>query len=417
MRLAAAATALFALSLLAFTLAGDQIPAHVLDLARIKRHMTDELNRLPNYTCLETMDRYSAVQRGKMKPLDRIRIQVAIVDSKELYSWPGARRFEDRGLTEMVNNGFISDGDFVAMARNVFVNHTANFTFAGRQTVDGREVLRYDFEISQMQSGWQVRLRRATGVVGAKGWFEADAATLDLVRFSFAAQDLPPFSTDKTLQELAQYGRVRLGSSEILIPLAVDLHSESFNGETHWNHITFSGCRQYTAVTSISFGEDDAVTSPAISAAQEEELQAVPSGLEIPLKLDAPIDSAHTAVGDEIVAVVSKNVRMGNETILPRGALVRGVIRQLDRHVGNRPYFQIGIEFTEAEYSGRHAVIFGKLEELSAFRGMHRNAVGFNTTLDSPPSPAVGYFYIEGNSFVIPKGHSLSWLTQPFRTR
>jgi hypothetical protein len=412
MRFAVAAIALFAL-----TLTGDEIPRHVLDLARIKRRMTDELNRLPNYTCLETIDRYSAVKGGKMKPLDRIRIQVAIVDGKELYSWPGAKRFEDRGLTEMVNNGFLSDGDFVAMARNVFVNQTAAITFAGREMTDGREVLRYNFDINQMRSGWQVRLRNSSGVVGAKGWFGADSASLDLVRFSFAAQDLPPFSPDKTLEEIAEYGRVRLGGSEILIPLTVDLHSESFNGDTRWNHTTFSACRQYTAETSISFAEDDAIISRAVAVAPEEKVEALPSGLEIPLKLEAPIDSTHTAVGDDILAVVSKNVRMGNETILPRGALVKGVIRRLDHHVGNRPYFQVGIEFTEASYTGHHAVIFGKLEELSAFRGIHRNVVGFTTTLESPQSPGVGYFYVEGDAFVIPKGFALTWLTQPFRTR
>src|SRR5436309_367251 len=120
MRLAVAAVALITL-----TATGDEIPAHILNLARIKRRMPEELNPLPNYTCLETMDRYVAAHRGKMKPIDRIRIQVAIVDDKELYSWPGARPFEDSSLGDMVNSGFISDGDFVAMARNVFVHGTA----------------------------------------------------------------------------------------------------------------------------------------------------------------------------------------------------------------------------------------------------------------------------------------------------
>jgi hypothetical protein len=405
------AAAMFTLCALALT--GDEIPRHVLDLARIKRRMTDELNRLPNYTCLETIDRYSAVKGGKMKPFDRIRIQVAIVDGKELYSWPGATRFDDRSLADMVNNGFISDGDFAAMARNVFVNRTAIITFAGRETRDGREVLRYNFEISHMRSGWHVRLRNASGIVGAKGWFDVDTATLDLVRFSFAAQDLPPFSTDKSLEETAEYGRVPLGGSEILIPLAVDLHSEAINSDSRWNHTTFTACRQYTAESSISFAEENAAIIPATAIAAKEEVQALPSGLEIPLKLDTPIDSAHAAVGDEILAIVSKNVRMGHETILPSGAVVKGVIRRLDRHRGSRPYFEVGIELTEAAYSRHRAIVYGKLEELSAFRGMHRNVVGFTTLVDPPPGPGVGYFYVEGDAFVIPKGQALTWLTQP----
>jgi hypothetical protein len=396
----------------------DEIPAHVLNLTRIERRMTEELNRLPNYTCLETTDRYTAAKGGKMRPNDRIRIQVAIVDGKELYSWPGAKRFDDRPLAELVHNGFIADGDFAAMARNVFVNRTANIAFAGAENRDGRALLRYNFVISQMRSGWFVRLHNSAGVVGARGWFLADANTLDLVRFRFVAEDLPPFSTDKTLEEEAEYGRVRLGGSEILLPLAVDLRSESFNGDTNWNHTTFSACRQYAAESSISFdGENGTVTAPLSTAHEKQEAQAIPSGMEIPLRLETSIESAQAAAGDEIRAVVSKAVRLGDETVLPRGAVVKGVIRRLDRHVGNRPYYHVGIEFTEAEFNGQTAALFGKLESLSGFRGLHRNAVGYVTGVELPPLPGVGYFYVEGEAFVIPAGLSLSWLTQPLRTR
>jgi hypothetical protein len=41
---------------------GDELPPHILNLARIQRQMTAELKRLPNYTCLETIERYSAAE-------------------------------------------------------------------------------------------------------------------------------------------------------------------------------------------------------------------------------------------------------------------------------------------------------------------------------------------------------------------
>jgi hypothetical protein len=397
---------------------GDEIPAHVLSLARINHRMADELKRLPNYTCIETIDRYAAAQGGKRKPFDRIRINVAIVGGKELYSWPGAKSFEDRGLAEMVNTGFISDGDFSAMTNNVFVQHSAVVIFAGQEVQEGRSLLRYNFEISQMRSGWQVRLRGASGIVGAKGWFLADATTYDLVRFSFAAVDLPPFSPDKHIVENIEYGRVRLGSADILIPLIVDLESESYNGDVHWNHAAFDGCRKYGAESSITFGDENTPAPAAQAEEKKEELpEGLPPGLEIQLKLVTAVDSAHAAVGDEIRAVVSKNVRIDSETILPRGAIVKGVIRRFDRHVGNRPYCAVGIEFTEAAYEGRRVVIFGKMDGISKFTGLHKNVIGFGESADRPPISGVGYFYVEGESFTIPQGLSLVWVTESFRTR
>jgi len=130
-----------------------------------------------------------------MKPSDRVRINVAIVGGKGCMHGR-ARGFDDRSLADMIGNGFISDGDFASMPSNVFVHHNAAIKFAGRETQDGRALLRYDLKSPSFRSGWHVRLRNASGIVGVKGWFLADANTLDLVRFVFAAQDLPPFSPE-----------------------------------------------------------------------------------------------------------------------------------------------------------------------------------------------------------------------------
>jgi hypothetical protein len=412
--------------LVALAAAGqDEIPVSVLNFARIQHHMADELGRLPNYTCLETIDRYTIARGGKPKPLDRIRINVALVGGKELYSWPGEKSFEDRTLPEMVHSGFLSDGDFAAMTRNVFVNRNAAVTFAGEEELNGRKLLRYDFEISAMRSGWQVRLGGASGTVGAKGWFLADAATYDLVKFRFEAVDLPAFSSEKGLEEVAEYGRVRLGDGDILLPLTVDLKAESFDEQRHWNHATFTSCREYAAQTSISFGEEGsaapAVTVVPVQAENNAENNVennavLPPGVEVALKLDTGIDSVHAAVGDEIRAVVTKNVQIDKEVILRRGAIVKGVIQRFDRHVGNRPYTTVGIEFTEAVFGGKSFVFFGRMDSIARFAGLHRTVIGFDTPADHV-SPGTGLFYVEGEAFVIPKGLSLTWITQPVRSR
>ena len=394
-----------------------ELPAHILNLARIERKMTAELKQLPNYTCLETIDRYRAAEGRKMKPYDRIRINVAIVDGKELYSWPGAKTFDDRKLGEMVNHGFISDGDFAAMSRNIFVHRTAAITYAGVEGESNRNLLRYDFHIPQMMSGWQLRARNSSGIVGAKGSFWVDAGTLDLVRLNFAAEDLPPFSQDRWLEENAEYGKVRIGSEDLLLPLAVDLEAESFDGSRYRNHATFSGCRRYGSESTISFGDENTTAAGTVPTAPREDPRALPGGIAIVLRLEGPIDSDRAAVGDEIRAMVSKDARFGDELVLPRGAIAKGVIRRFDRHTGNRPYYEVGLEFSEAEYDGHSAVVFGKLDDVSSFMGFHRNAIGYATAAGERPSPGVGYFYVEGESIRIPKGVYFTWLTRAVRAR
>jgi len=100
--------------------------------------------------------------------------------------------------------------------------------------------------------------------------------------------------------------------------------------------------------------------------------------------------------------------------------VVKGVLRRFDRHVGTARIYAVGIEFTEAEYNGKRSVFFGKLEEIARFQGLHRSVIGFDVPADTT-QPGVGYFYVEGGTeshpVLVPKGLSLTWLTQAVRTR
>ena len=59
---------------------------------RIRVKVTSDLSRLPNYTCLETIER--SIQEPPSKRfqlLDLVRLEVALVDSAEMFAWPGSR--------------------------------------------------------------------------------------------------------------------------------------------------------------------------------------------------------------------------------------------------------------------------------------------------------------------------------------
>src|SRR5579872_6546741 len=91
--LAVRATLSLALLLMAPVPAAGQdveLPPGILLLSQIKRHVKQDLAHLPEYTCLETVERSGTVvgpkgQVGKLSPLDTLRLEILYTGSKELY--------------------------------------------------------------------------------------------------------------------------------------------------------------------------------------------------------------------------------------------------------------------------------------------------------------------------------------------
>ncbi len=52
----------------------QDLPPGVLLLSHVKSHIKEDLQRLPDISCLETVQREHQVPKGKMRPLDTIRL-------------------------------------------------------------------------------------------------------------------------------------------------------------------------------------------------------------------------------------------------------------------------------------------------------------------------------------------------------
>ncbi len=76
------ATLTLAASLILIGAASPQNPPQpdlredVLLLSRVRRHIKEELEHLPNVTCLETVHREHQPAKGRMQPLDTVRLEV-----------------------------------------------------------------------------------------------------------------------------------------------------------------------------------------------------------------------------------------------------------------------------------------------------------------------------------------------------
>jgi len=103
-------------------------------LGRVAAKLEATERRIPNFTCVETVTRdyyypQESLQRTcsalleqrkhRSKDLvlrhlstDRLRLDVTIVGAGELFSWVGARNFDDKGIEHLIHDGPMRSGAF-----------------------------------------------------------------------------------------------------------------------------------------------------------------------------------------------------------------------------------------------------------------------------------------------------------------
>src|SRR5579871_5835290 len=160
-------------------------------LTRIRTQMARTLARLPDYTCRETIER--SLRRPPSKRYesrDVLRVDVAYLNGRELYAWPGDRLGE-RPLFDLVPDGSIGTGNFGMLGRAVFADNGPIFLFQGRSAADGRNQVKYAFQVPLANSTYTVRYGALSATVPYHGWFTANADTSDVIAFEIEANEIP----------------------------------------------------------------------------------------------------------------------------------------------------------------------------------------------------------------------------------
>ena len=184
-----------------------------------------------------------------------------------------------------------------------------------------------------------------------------------------------------------------------------------FGSESH-NRTTFTGCRQYTGESTISF-DDPAESSSTVQAAAKE--LNIPAGLFLEIAIETPITEGQSAVGDPVTAILRKSVKLGSGLIAPKGALVHGRLTHLRRQQTSRPAWVVGMTFFEIEWPDTRASLRAKLESAPAlslladrspeYRMIHRQAVA-----------EAGVIIVPDGRSLVPRGFQMVWRTEPFQT-
>src|SRR5690349_6693757 len=238
-------------------------------LSRVRAQMADVLLRQPNYTCTETVERTHQEGGNRERVEDTLRLEVALVDGKELFAWPGSKQFEDRELGEIVTTGMFGNGNFAIYARILFLTNVAIFDDRGETLLAGKSVRQYNFRVSRATSGHLLRVNKRQAQVGFHGTFYADPVTADVRRIEVIAEDIPADLGLVAAETTVDYARREIGEGEFLLPAESRLMMELPNNVVDRNWVRFAACRRFTGESKLSFTDPILEESPGPEAPVE----------------------------------------------------------------------------------------------------------------------------------------------------
>lgn len=231
----------------------QDLPPEVLLLSRVKNHVKEELRHLPNISCLETVQREYQPAKGKMRPLDTVRLEVLTNGDKELFASPGDRKFSERHPISYAGSGMLGDGLFGLYLKDILVTGNVSNEYKGEEEIVGRRLARFDYRLPLMWSGQTIQTEEGSGKVSLHGSFWADPRTYDVLRLELNAGDFPPTLPVTQATMTINYARTHLGDKLlVLLPESAEIREVKYSGEIHHNRIEFTHCREFGTESTIN---------------------------------------------------------------------------------------------------------------------------------------------------------------------
>ncbi len=325
-----------------------QIPRDVL-FYQARTKMLENLENQPNYTCLETVERMRQAPGGASTVQDTLRLEVALVNGKELFAWPGAKEFEDKDIDEIVSTGMFGNGNYGMYVRMIFGTGGLRFESKGPTSLGGRMLERYDFAVKKEISGYWIRVQKSKALVGYHGSLFVDPANADLRRLEVIADDIPAELGLTAAEDRIDYARSVIGDEEFLLPVESALLMSGSDLVSR-NHTRFSGCRKFSGESTLIL--DDAEFAEALVEAPEVKEVQLPADALLLLELRTALKPRAAAVGDSVEAKLISDVKRGKEKVVPKGAIANGRILRLEI---SRQGATLAIQFYDLEWPGGHA--------------------------------------------------------------
>jgi len=337
-------------------------PAEALSQARLK--IGADMQRLPKYACVQTIDRSyftrtptaascdmasADKKKGRvslhLELTDRVRLDVAEDDNHEIHSWPGAGQFDGGDIEELINRGPVATGAFGAHLVDIFENDGAQFDFIGDKTEAGRHIFTFGYRVAEEMSHYKIHTDNDWAITAYDGTFEIDADSLELLRITVNTPEVAGETGLCEAQTSLEFARVNIGGGELLLPSLSQFHT-IHRGSLETNSISaFTSCRGFQP---LGAGVPDAKPNA-------ESRRALPLKTELVLRLDADLDSDTVAAGDPVTATLVRDAhdpKLPENILIRAGAVAHGRISRMEHRLTGKPSFTFGIAWRSIEIPG-----------------------------------------------------------------
>ena len=367
---AAGTTILLAASVCAYT----QAPFAQTLFNQIRQKVTSDINRAPRYTCVQTITRQQLRLRyaggrpvgcanliearknvtspGEVVWRDKLRFDVAISNKGEMFSWAGATQFESGDLADLALSGSTGSGDFATFLAAVFGPDAEQFHYLGPQETPFGLLSAFDFKVPVHKSHYNYKSEgHPSRIIGYGGSFYASPDTAELKRLVIDTDEFPQGDSFCHVIDTMDYGRLKVGSGDFLLPTVARMDILYANGEESKNEKRYSNCREFTGTSTLRFDEGDEVESAA--AQTKADLKALPAKTHIRVHIDPPISSETAAAGDAIIGVLDKEVRSKGQVLVRATDRLHGRILRFEQFLRvAEPRWLVAIRWDTIERDG-----------------------------------------------------------------
>jgi hypothetical protein len=414
--------------------AADDDPVDIL--ARVRDRVVEQGNRMPNHTCVETVERQryqrvaeqshrscDAILARRQQPnfskllrlstTDRLRLDVAVTRGSEIYSWAGAGKFEEGEIDDLIPVGSMGTGAFSTLLESAFEARSSGFTFDGVVTLASRTLYKYSFHVPKDESLYKYRENHKPWIItGYGGELLVDPRTSELVRLSVHTDELPPTVQGCEIDTTLDYGEVQLSGADFLLPASTRQRFISRDGREEENSYTFSACRDFQAESNVHWGDDNAST--AGGRAGDSATPQWPLGTPVSIDVTTPIDG-RAAAGDRIEGRLAQAIHnpKGGPAFARGTAVVGRLMRVEVRH--QSPAAVTIVLRWEALQSGGQTIPLS-LMPVRAPRPVFRAGCSVCRVEESgerprPGEERYGVFHFPGENVSVKNGLRTEWVT------
>jgi hypothetical protein len=412
-------------------------PAEVLH--RATRKLAARYRSLPRYICTETVERSyfrpagwsdiakpcaTILKQRKaptpdmvLKPFftDRLRLDVAIADANEIYSWAEASRFEDTGIDKVVTEGPFGTGGFAGLLDVVFLGDPKTFTFEQRLSTDRGELLEYAFHVAREDSHYTVKANDAWAAVAYGGTVQIDPVSGDAVRLRIDTTAMPPGGGCQ-IDTGAEFGEVPIGPAPLLLATQFQQRFVYSNGNEVENTARLANCREYTAESTVSFGESE---TPIAAGGNATRLAPrLPADLPFTLELLEPIDTDQAAAGDSFRARLVEPLRdKKGKTLVRGGSIVEGRLLSVTNYHRLPPESTLVMQPRAVWSNGVKVPLQANRDWTPVWKPFASKPKAPRVLMPSPEQAPAGVFDFPGQHVVVKKGFRSQWTTAGPKTK